>query len=162
MRDLQPKQWIPTMSNTEEIRIVAELHYKNPVAALDWLSQVFGLKTRIIVHDAEGNFVFSETGWGENTVAVLPEQPELNRSPEAVDGVNTQTVRVRSNIDVVSHCEKARAAGARIIREPEQFFFGDLTYFVADIEGHIWVFAQPIPGKAGPPPEGWKVTFPPR
>ncbi len=148
------------MSDTEEVRIVAELYYKEPIAALEWLSDVFGLSTRIVVHDAQDNFVFAEAGWGENTVAVLPEQSELNRSPVFVGGVNTQTVRVRSPIDVAEHCENARAAGAYIIREPEQFFFGDLTYFVADLEGHIWTFAQPIPGKTGPPPEGWKVSFP--
>ncbi len=77
-----------------------------------------------------------------------------------VGGVNTQTVRVRFPIDVAEHCENARAAGAYVIREPEQFYFGDLTYFVADLEGHIWTFAQPIPGKAGPPSEGRKVSFP--
>ena len=151
------------MSDAEEVRIVAELHYKDPLAALKGLGDAFGLSTRIIVHDAQDNFVFAEAGWGdENTVAVLPEQPDLNRSPASVGGVNTQTVRVRSPIDVAKHCENARAAGARIIREPEQFFFGDLTYFVADIEGHIWTFAQPIRGKAGAPPEGWKVSFPSR
>ena len=35
------------MSDTEEFRIVAELYYKEPLAALEWLSDVFGLSTRI-------------------------------------------------------------------------------------------------------------------
>ncbi len=149
------------MRDADDTRIVAELHYENPEAALEWLSDAFGLETRIIVKDDKGQFIFSETGWGENTVAVLP-QSALNRTPSALNGVNTQTVRVRSSIDVVKHCERARDAGAKIISEPELFFFGDLTYFVADVEGHIWVFAQPIPGKAGPPPEGWTVSSPSR
>lgn len=33
-------------------------------------------------------------------------------------------------------------------------------YFVADLEGHIWSFAQPIKGRAGPPPEGWSIEIP--
>ncbi len=148
--------------NTDDVSIIAELHYKDPEAALEWLNRVFGFETRLLVKDAEDQLVFAESGWDECTVAVLPEQPEFNRSPTAVNGVNTQTVRIRSSNDVKAHCEKARAAGAQIVREPEQFFFGDLTYFVADIEGHIWAFAQSIAGAAIRPPDGWTVSFPSR
>ena len=62
----------------------------------------------------------------------------------------------------MQHCERVRSLGANIVAEPEQFFFGDLTYFVSDIEGHIWTFAQPIAGKAGGPPDGWTVDAPNR
>ncbi len=60
------------MSDTEEVRIVAELYYKEPIAALEWLSDVFGLSTRIVVHDAQDNFVFAEAGWlgGEHSGSV--------------------------------------------------------------------------------------------
>lgn len=146
-----------------ETLIVAELHYADPIAALSWLEKVFGFKTRIIVKDDQGKLVFSESDVGNGqAVAVLPEAGEKNRSPLKVAGVNTQSVRIRSPIDVMQHCERVRSLGASIVAEPEQFFFGDLTYFVSDIEGHIWTFAQPIEGKAGGPPEGWTVEFPNR
>jgi len=145
----------------QETLIVAELHYVDPEAALGWLEKVFGFRTRIVVRDDRGNFVFSESEVGHSqSVAVLPEMGEKNRSPLRVDGTNTQTVRIRSQVDVTEHCERARSLGATIVSEPEQFFFGDLTYFVADLEGHIWAFAQPIKGKAGSPPEGWSVEMP--
>ena len=48
---------------------------------------------------------------------------DKNKSPEATNGVNTQTVRVSSQIDVKAHCERARSFGAQIVAEPEQFFF---------------------------------------
>ncbi|NKB97379.1 MAG: hypothetical protein GKR90_02605 [Pseudomonadales bacterium] len=145
----------------QETLVVSELHYVDPEAALSWLERVFGFRTRIVVRDDGDNFVFaeSEVRHGQS-VAVLPEMGEKNQSPLRVDGVNTQTVRVRSQVDVIEHCERARSLGATIVSEPEQFFFGDLTYFVADLEGHIWAFAQPIEGKAGPPPEGWSVEIP--
>ena len=41
-----------------------------------------------------------------------------------------------------AHCERARAAGAEIIREPEDEFYGDRTYMAKDPEGHVWSFAQ--------------------
>ena len=144
----------------QETLVVAELHYVDPISALIWLEKVFGFKTRIVVRDDNGNFVFSESEVGHGqSVAVLPEIGDKNRSPLRVEGINTQTVRIRSPMDVVEHCERARSLGAEIVSEPDQFFFGDLTYFVSDLEGHMWAFAQPIKGKAGPPPEGWSVEF---
>lgn len=147
----------------EKTLIVAELHYVDPVSALSWLEKVFGFKTRIIVRDDQGKLVFSESDVGNGqAVAVVPEMGKKNKSPLTVGGINTQSVRIRSPIDVIQHFERARSLGATIVAEPEQFFFGDLTYFVSDIEGHIWAFAQPIAGKAGGPPDGWTVEVPNR
>lgn len=145
--------------NDNNTLVVAELHYKDPETALEWLDDVFGLKTRIVVKDQHDEFVFSEVEIGGISIAVLPETGDRNLSPIRTGGVNTQSVRIRADIDVKAHCANARARNAEIIQEPEQFFFGDLTYFVADLEGHVWAFAQPIKGKAGPPPEGWTVTI---
>lgn len=144
------------------VTVVAELYYEDPETALDWLSKAFGFETRLLVKDEHKKLIFSESGYGDCTVAILPEQTELNRSPLSAGGTNTQTVRIRTSMDVREHCKQARASGATIIKEPEQFFFGDLTYFVADLEGHIWTFAQSIEGTASNPPEGWTITFPSR
>jgi uncharacterized glyoxalase superfamily protein PhnB len=51
-------------------------------------------------------------------------------------------VRIDSGID--AHCERARAAGALIVQEPEDQFYGSRTYRAVDLEGHEWTFAQPI------------------
>ena len=116
----------------------------------------------MVIANEEGSTVFAEAGWGEVAVAIVPEEPSRKRSPQAVDGANTQLVRVRGEIDIESHCARARAAGATIVQEPIQYFFGDLVYVAADLEGHLWSFAQRIPGAGGPPPEGWRITFPSR
>jgi hypothetical protein len=60
--------------------------------------------------------------------------------------------------DVDAHCARARAAGAEIISEPEDFFFGDRAYLVADLEGHVWNFGQQKKA-GGRPPDGWHVQF---
>jgi uncharacterized glyoxalase superfamily protein PhnB len=46
--------------------------------------------------------------------------------------------------DVDAHCERARAAGARILVEPAEQFYGDRVYRCADLEGHHWTFAQHV------------------
>jgi len=42
------------------------------------------------------------------------------------------------------HCDRARAAGARIVLEPEDQPWGQRRYQATDPEGHQWHFAQRI------------------
>jgi uncharacterized glyoxalase superfamily protein PhnB len=46
--------------------------------------------------------------------------------------------------DVDQHCERARAAGAEIVDEPADQFYGDRRYSARDPEGHPWYFAQHV------------------
>jgi len=43
--------------------------------------------------------------------------------------------------EVDAYCEHARAAGARILHEPETMFCGDRRYAAEDPQGHHWFFA---------------------
>jgi uncharacterized glyoxalase superfamily protein PhnB len=45
--------------------------------------------------------------------------------------------------DVDAHCERARAAGATILREPTEPGVGFRIYSAEDAEGHRWMFGQP-------------------
>lgn len=140
--------------------LMTELSYGDPRAALDWLAAAFGCTARMLVANPAGQLVYAEAGWGDSLVAVVPEQPERLRSPKAVAGVNTQSIRVRLEQDIEAHCERARAAGAVILQEPVLHFFGDHTYRAADLEGHVWAFSRRVSGAGGAPPDGWTVTFP--
>jgi uncharacterized glyoxalase superfamily protein PhnB len=44
--------------------------------------------------------------------------------------------------DIDGHCERARAAGAVILQEPTDQFYGARTYRARDPEGHVWTFDQ--------------------
>jgi uncharacterized glyoxalase superfamily protein PhnB len=46
--------------------------------------------------------------------------------------------------DIDGHCAQARAAGAMILQEPTDQFYGDRTYRARDVEGHVWVFGAPV------------------
>ncbi len=46
--------------------------------------------------------------------------------------------------DVDAHFEKAKAAGAKILLQPEDQFYGDRRYSAEDPEGHQWFFAQHV------------------
>lgn len=146
------------MSEAGSATVLAELHYADPEAALEWLSLAFGFMRDLVVRNPSGDIVFARTGLANAMIAVLPEQPPRMRSPRATGGVTTQSVQIRMPDDVDAHCARARAAGAVIISEPEDFFFGDRAYLVADIEGHVWNFGQPK-SAAEPPPDGWRVDL---
>ena len=47
--------------------------------------------------------------------------------------------------DVDAHFERARAAGARIDKPPEDLPYGR-SYGARDLEGHVWYFTTPAKG----------------
>jgi uncharacterized glyoxalase superfamily protein PhnB len=54
--------------------------------------------------------------------------------------------------DVSAHHQRARAAGARIVAELEDFEFGERQYTADDPAGHQWTFSETIADMA---PEEW-------
>jgi uncharacterized glyoxalase superfamily protein PhnB len=57
--------------------------------------------------------------------------------------------------DAAGHCERARARGARIVAEPQDFPYGERQYTTEDLGGHHWTFSQSIADVA---PEEWGGT----
>ncbi|MBZ9796668.1 VOC family protein [Mesorhizobium sp. ES1-4] len=118
--------------------------YRNPLAALDWLEAAFGFERSMVVSDIGGKLVHAEMRFGDGYIIVDSEWADHVASPASVRGKNTQSVYVRLKDGLDSHCEQARAAGAAIIQEPEDQFYGERQYRARDPEGHVWMFTQPI------------------
>ena len=118
--------------------------YKDPFKALDWLEEAFGFERSMVITDKDGNLGHSEMKFGDGYIMVGPEWVDYVASPASTGGKNTQSIHVqlREGIDV--HCERARKAGAVIVREPEDQFYGDRVYSARDPEGHVWSFGQTI------------------
>ena len=120
------------------------LSYKDPKSAYRWLEQAFGFEPLFVILDKEGHLLHSEMTFGSSVIMVGSEWSEKHKSPLSLDGLNTQTVHVQLEEDVDAHCERARKAGAKILMEPADQFYGDRCYRAEDPEGHIWSFAQTI------------------
>ena len=116
--------------------------YQDPRAALAWLERAFGFETAMLIEDADGNLVHSEMRHGDHLIMVGHEWSADHKSPKSLGGKVTQTVHVAIASDVDAHCARARAAGAEIVMEPENQFYGARTYRCRDPEGHIWTIAQ--------------------
>ncbi|HVP99866.1 MAG TPA: VOC family protein [Roseiarcus sp.] len=120
------------------------LFYKDPFAALDWLERAFGFERSMVLTDSSGALGHAELRFADGTIYIGGEWSDFTASPGSVGGRNTQVVHVRVLDDIDGHCERARSAGAVILAEPQEQFYGDRTYRARDPEGHNWTFAQPV------------------
>lgn len=118
--------------------------YKNPLAALDWLEKAFGFKRSMVITDGDGNLAHAEMTYGDGTIMVGSEWTDYVASPVSTGGKVTQSVHVRVQDGLDAHCAHARNAGAAIVSEPKDEFYGDRVYSARDLEGHVWSFGQAV------------------
>lgn len=129
---------------------IPAVFYKDPIAAIRWLEKAFGFEVATLITDQEGKLAHSQLSFGDGAVQVGGEWegaivgPARMRSPQTVEGINTQFVRIHLEAGLDDHCERARAAGARIVDEPTDQFYGSRTYRALDPEGHVWNFSQEV------------------
>jgi uncharacterized glyoxalase superfamily protein PhnB len=132
---------------------VPMLTYEDVGAAADWLCEAFGFReSGERFHDDEGRVNHAELSYGDGLVMLGFASPHYRGprrhageceqarrwldNPYVIDGVQVQVE------DVDAHLERARQAGAEILRGPDDQPFGRL-YSAADPEGHRWMFVQP-------------------
>jgi uncharacterized glyoxalase superfamily protein PhnB len=118
--------------------------YRDPRAALDWLEKAFGFERSMVITDKDDRLAHSEMKFGDGYLMVGSEWADFVASPASVGGKNTQSIHVQLQDGIDTHCERARAAGAAILMEPADQFYGDRTYRARDLEGHVWSFAQTV------------------
>ncbi|CAN7151166.1 VOC family protein [Phenylobacterium sp. LjRoot225] len=122
--------------------LISAVCYRDPKAALAWLERAFDFELAMLIEDAEGDLAHSEMRHGEALIMIGNEWSEDHRSPASIGGKTTQTVHINIDVDVDAHCARARGAGAEILAEPADQFYGARTYRCRDPEGHIWTVAQ--------------------
>lgn len=124
--------------------LIAAVFYRDPQAALAWLENAFGFERSMVITGGDGKPVHAEMRFGDSRLMVGSEWAEFIASPASVGGKNTQILHVHVAQDVEAHCARAKAAGAIILQEPTDQFYGDRTYRARDPEGHVWTFAQTV------------------
>ena len=120
------------------------LFYRDPKAALDFFQRAFGFETRMLVESPDGGVMHSESVFEDHVVMVVGPPTHSGVSPLDIDGRTTGHVHVNLQSGLDALCERARAAGARIQREPEDQPYGDRVFTCLDPEGHSWSFGQTI------------------
>ncbi len=120
-------------------RIIPYILYADAAAALEFLDKAFGFVERFRLPMPDGAIGHAEVGY-EGNVVMLATAMEANGHASPRDLPATHGLIVCYVDDVDAHCARARAAGAKILAEPEDQFYGDRVYRVEDPEGHQWSF----------------------
>ena len=125
--------------------VVPLLWYDGPRAAIEWLQKAFGFEATMVVSGDDESVIHSELVLGDGAIYVVGPSNvgQGGATPAQVGGRNTQSVCINLTEGIDAHCEAARAAGAKIEREPADQPYGDRVYTCRDPEGHSWAFAQP-------------------
>jgi uncharacterized glyoxalase superfamily protein PhnB len=133
-------------------RVVPFIGYEDAASAIEWLGRAFGfVEDRSARYEEEGTITHAELDLGGATIYLstprhyasprrMRETSDLARraydNPWVIDGLFVEVD------DVDTHFERARAAGATILREPEEPGIGRRIYSAEDLEGHRWMFGQ--------------------
>lgn len=131
--------------------VVPMLSYEDGAAALDWLARAFGFREleRLVGDDGGLAHAEMETGGGLITLATpTPDYVGPRRHRETCEAARhwSQVPWVIDGLlvyveDVDAHYERAKAAGAVLLSEPEDGFPGR-RYRAEDLEGHRWMFME--------------------
>jgi uncharacterized glyoxalase superfamily protein PhnB len=132
------------MSEFKRPSITSGVHYKDPRAALKWLEEAFGFEPMMVVINEDGTLGHSEMRFGDSMIYVGHEWDADHLSPASLGGKNTQSLHLQVESGIDELFARAKRAGARVVREPADQFYGDRSAMVIDPEGHVWSFGQTI------------------
>ena len=118
--------------------MTASVLYRDPHAAIAWLTRVFGFETRLVVPDADGGVQHSELVLGSAVLFVGG-----GSKGEAAHADHTLCIWVA---DPDAHYRQAVAEGAHIVQELRDEHYGARGYVATDLEGHSFYFSDYVPG----------------
>jgi uncharacterized glyoxalase superfamily protein PhnB len=124
--------------------IVPYLLYNDVAAALTWLKKAFGF-------EEHGDRFKGPDGKVAHAAMQLPSGGDLfmmgcphraYKNPRQL-GIATQMQYITVK-EIDRHFARAKKAGAKILEEPNDTFYGDRRYGAEDPEGHQWYFAEHV------------------
>jgi uncharacterized glyoxalase superfamily protein PhnB len=128
------------------VSVVPLLWCDKPREVIAWLEEAFGFEPVMVVDDGKGGVIHSELRFGNGAVYIVGPSTvgSGGTTPSQVGGRNTQSVCINIAEGLDALCARARAAGARIQREPADQPYGARVFTCLDPEGHPWAFSQPV------------------
>lgn len=120
---------------------IAFLTYDDARAAVDWLEQAFGFKRSSVHEGPDGKIAHAELRFGDGMIMLgsAGKNDFGLKTPRELGAVN-QGVYVIVDDGIDAHHAQAKAAGAEIVREPNDTDYDSREYMARDPEGNLWSF----------------------
>ena len=120
--------------------IVASLAYGDVPRAVEWLGRAFGFRER---SEARLSWIGGSMTWMELDDGLIHLSTAGGHELQSPKNVGSVSHALKVYVDDVDqHFQRAKAAGATIISEPEDGFWGGRIYRAKDLEGHHWEFSE--------------------
>ena len=130
--DIEPK--MPT---------ITPIVFFSKASTIDWLAKAFGFEIIERHLSPDGSIMHAELKIGVNGLLMCgsPMPSAGMKTPTELGGVSHCLNIIVKNVN--AHFEKAKAAGAEIVSEPQDGY-GYRRYLAKDPEGHLWYFATAV------------------
>ena len=125
--------------------IFPALRYRDAPAAIEWLGRAFGFEPRMVVDGEPGTVAHAELTCGDAMIMLGTARPPDADDYSAAAPPPGGTALYMVIEDPDAHCERARAAGAEIVRALQDTDYGSREYSVRDLEGNVWSFGTDQP-----------------
>ena len=121
----------------------AYLRLRNAAEAIDFYTKAFGAREKFRLTEPSGRIGHAELDFGGTTLMLSDEYPELGiRGPQTVGGT---TMSIHLHVDDADEVvRRAVAAGAELVRQPQDQFYGERSGTVRDPFGHEWNIGHEI------------------
>ena len=123
--------------------ITVHLVCRDAASAAEWYVRALGAEERGRVPVPDGRFMQIELRFGDSTVMIADEFPEMGVfSPLAVSGVYSTLNLHSDDVDVL--WQRAVESGAEVLQPLQEMFWGDRHGEIIDPFGHKWALAQHV------------------
>jgi PhnB protein len=116
------------------------LAVEDAAEAIDFYKEAFGAEETIRMPGPDGKVAHAELQIGDSKLMLSDPFPQSNVRPPSERGGSTSSVFMYVD-DVDATFAQAQQAGATVVSELEDMFWGDRFGTVADPFGHVWAMA---------------------
>ena len=116
------------------------LAVEDAAKAIDFYKEAFGAEETVRMPGPDGKVAHAELQIGDSKLMLSDPFPHSNVRPPSERGGATASIFMYVD-DVDATFEQAQRAGATVVSELEDMFWGDRFGTVADPFGHVWAMA---------------------
>jgi len=128
------------MSKTIHRNIIPVLRFKDASAAIDWLGRAFGFEEKETHRREDGTVEHAELELGTGLIMLGQHRDDGWMGGTAPDPLASPQSLYVVVEDPDTHHDRAKAAGAQIVRKLTDQDYGSREYSARDLEGNLWSF----------------------